>query len=103
MFGKGHAYRMEIDILIVDREIGVTIIEVKGISIRQIQNISGKVWSCEKDGTPFDIEPHSAGRAPDGHVVVRASMRIHALSEARRRAIVALPYITRHEWEGAVR
>ncbi|KOP31400.1 hypothetical protein ADM98_00685 [Exiguobacterium sp. BMC-KP] len=98
MFAEGHAYRREIDILIVDREIGVTTIEVKGISIRQIKNISGQVWSCEKDGTPFEIEPYAQAERQMDMLCKDLEEEPLLYRKLGRRAIVALPYITRHEW-----
>ncbi|MFB8331645.1 hypothetical protein ACFC3Y_27460 [Bacillus wiedmannii] len=43
MFNENHASKREIDILLVDREFGVTLIEVKGINIKQIQGIQGHI------------------------------------------------------------
>ncbi|MEM5650804.1 NERD domain-containing protein [Bacillus cereus] len=59
MFKENHASKREIDILLVDREIGVTVIEVKGINIKQIQGIQGHIWHFTKDyyvskGEPFN-------------------------------------------------
>ncbi|EOO12793.1 NERD domain-containing protein [Bacillus cereus] len=59
MFKENHASKREIDILLVDRDIGVTVIEVKGINIKQIQGIQGHIWHVTKDyyaskGEPFN-------------------------------------------------
>jgi len=98
MFGEGHAYRREIDVLIVDCEIGVTVIEVKGISIGQIQNISGRVWTCQKDGTIFEIEPYAQAERQMDMLCNDLENEPLFYRSLGRRAIVALPYITRSEW-----
>lgn len=98
MFGESHSYRREIDVLIVDREIGVTVIEVKGISIRQIQNISGKVWTCKKGDETFTIEPYAQAERQMDMLCRNLEEEPLFYRNLGRRAIVALPYITRQEW-----
>lgn len=98
MFEEAHAYRREIDVLIVDREIGVTIIEVKGLSIRQIQSISGKVWTCRKGDKTFTIEPYAQAERQMDMLCKNIEEEPLFYRNLGRRAIVALPYITRKEW-----
>lgn len=99
MFDKNHSHRREIDVLVVDKEIGVTIIEVKGISIKQIQSISGKVWTCKKDGKIFEIEPYAQGERQMDMLCRDIEENPLLYRKFGRRTIVALPYITRGEWK----
>lgn len=59
MFKKNHSSKHEIDILLVDREIGITVIEVKGISINQIKGIQGHIWHCTNGVHSYKGEPYN--------------------------------------------
>ncbi|PFL06523.1 UvrD-helicase domain-containing protein [Bacillus thuringiensis] len=98
MFKENHASKREIDILLVDREIGVTVIEVKGINIKQIQGIQGHIWHFTKDyyvskGEPFNQAEQQLNMLCDD--IEKKDSLNRAFS---KRAVVALPYITSEQW-----
>ncbi|MCP8970936.1 UvrD-helicase domain-containing protein [Ectobacillus ponti] len=97
MFFANGSGRREIDILIVDKRLGVCVIEVKGITIDQVDSIQGHQWSYrnfyEEKGSPFQ----------------QAEKQLHMLSNHletnpllyrrfSKRVWIALPYITEREW-----
>ena len=47
IFSKVGEHRKEPDILIVDRDLGLIIIEVKGLTIDQIREINGHRWELK--------------------------------------------------------
>lgn len=98
MFKENHASKREIDILLVDRDIGVTVIEVKGINIKQIQGIQGHIWHFTKDyyaskGEPFNQAEQQLNMLCDD--IEKKDSLNRAFS---KRAVVALPYITSEQW-----
>ncbi|KMP38528.1 DNA helicase UvrD [Bacillus cereus] len=98
MFKENHASKREIDILLVDRNIGVTVIEVKGINIKQIQGIQGHIWHFTKDyyaskGEPFNQAEQQLNMLCDD--IEKKDSINRAFS---KRAVVALPYITSEQW-----
>lgn len=89
--------RKEVDILIVDQEFGVIVIEVKGLVINNIANISGDRWIYrdfyKKDGYPY-------GQAEGCGFALRDRLgRLNLGFQPALRAIVALPKVTKEEWE----
>ena len=90
--------RKEPDILIADRQLGLIVIEVKGLKIEQIVSIQGHRWQYQnfytRSGNPYQ----------------QAEKQLFALLEycdrepllkqqITARAIVALPYISQIEWQ----
>ncbi|KAB2887152.1 MAG: NERD domain-containing protein, partial [Desulfobulbaceae bacterium] len=99
MFGIDHSLRREIDILVIDRVLGVTVIEVKGISSNQIENIIGSVWYCRKGDETFEISPYAQAERQLDMLCANLEKNPLLYRKFSKRAIVALPYITRKEWE----
>lgn len=99
MFGIDHSLRREIDILIIDRVLGVTVIEVKGISSNQIENIMGSVWYCRKGDETFEISPYAQAERQMDMLCANLEKNPLLYRKFSKRAVVALPYITRKEWE----
>ncbi|PHD95387.1 UvrD-helicase domain-containing protein [Bacillus toyonensis] len=99
MFKENHASKREIDILLVDRKIGVTVIEVKGINIKQIQGIQGHIWHFTKDyyaskGEPFNQAEQQLNMLCDD--IEKKDILNRSFS---KRAVVAFPYITSEQWK----
>ncbi|MFF3024571.1 UvrD-helicase domain-containing protein [Gottfriedia sp. NPDC057948] len=98
MFKKNHAGKREIDILLVDRELGVNIIEVKGINIEQIDYIQGHKWQFRNyhstSGEPFNQAEQQLNMLCDD--IEKKAILYRTFS---KRAMVALPYITHEQWK----
>ena len=90
--------RKEPDILMIDQHLGVLVIEVKGLRINQVTAIEGHRWSYtdfyEQFGSPYE--------QAENHLYSFLSYTDRKPNLRRRiagRAVVALPYISRREWE----
>ena len=99
MFKDSHQGRKEIDILLVDKGFGVTVIEVKGISIKQIKHITGGVWHCEGADGPFKISPYTQAEEQLDMLCNDIEKEPLLFRSFTKRVVIALPYITRDQWE----
>jgi superfamily I DNA/RNA helicase len=90
--------RRESDVIIVERNKGMTVIEVKGLTIENIESIKGQEWN------------YSNFRESKGHPYEQAEQQLFQLTNKleenpllyrrfSKRAWVALPYITKADWE----
>ncbi|MDN4066664.1 UvrD-helicase domain-containing protein [Paenibacillus vini] len=97
MFFSNGSGRREIDILLVNELLGVSVIEVKGLHIRQIVNIQGHVWSYndfyEDRGNPYQQAELQLNMVCNH--LEKEPLLYRRLS---KRVFVALPYITEQEW-----
>ncbi|KOO43084.1 UvrD-helicase domain-containing protein [Priestia koreensis] len=97
MFFENSSGRREIDILIVNQDLGVCVIEVKGITINQINSINGHEWSYtnfyEDKGGPYQQAESQL------HMLCK-HLEKNPLLYGRlcKRAFVALPNITQEQW-----
>lgn len=93
--GKG---RKEPDILILDRQLGIIIIEVKSVRIHQISHINGHRWHYQgfyqKTGSPYQQAEQQVWA-----LLKRCEREPGLTSGLMSRAIVALPYITQEQWQ----
>ncbi len=98
MFKEDLSGRKEIDILLFDRELGAVVIEVKGFKIDEITGISGHTWLLENIYTS-SAEPYN--QAEQQLYMLCDEMEKNPLfyKTFSKRAYVALPYITRKQWE----
>lgn len=98
VFSPSDGPRREPDLLLLTREGGLVIIEVKGLTIDQIASVQGPLWTYDHfyvaEGAPYQ-------QAED-----QLFSLLHYFDRDQRtrrkikaRAIVALPRITRAEWE----
>lgn len=98
IFSKTGDSRKEPDILMVDRELGLVVCEVKSLQIDQITSIQGHSWAFQNY--------HNSGGSP----YKQAEQQLYALlsycdreDELRRkvrgRVVVALPEITEAQWK----
>lgn len=94
IFNQKYNSRTEPDILIVDKDLGMTIIEVKGITIETIVSIQGHQWNYQNyyidKGDPYQQAEHQMFSLMDW------MPKMH--NKFTKRVLVALPYITRAEW-----
>ncbi|HDR8488132.1 TPA: UvrD-helicase domain-containing protein [Bacillus cereus] len=98
MFKENHASKREIDILLVDREIGITVIEVKGISINQIKGIQGHIWHCTNGVHSYKGEPYNQAEQQLNMLCDDIEKKDILNRAVSKRAVVALPYITSEQW-----
>ncbi|WP_064094119.1 UvrD-helicase domain-containing protein [Rossellomorea aquimaris] len=98
MFKKNHSEKREIDILLLDREFGATVIEVKGITIDNIVGIQGHKWLYEdfytKQGEPYNQAMQQLNMLCDD--IEKKALLYRSFT---KRAVVALPYITSTQWK----
>lgn len=98
IFSQGGETRKEPDILILDRELGIIIIEVKSLRIDQIVGINGHRWELRDFYTTYSNPYEQAERQL--FAIMQYCDREPTLSKkVAGRAIVALPYITESEWQ----
>lgn len=96
-FSNVAAGRREIDILIINENLGVCVIEVKGITINQISAIQGHQWSYtnfyETKGNPFE-------QAENQLNMLCKHLEMNPLLYRRlsKRVFIALPYVTEQQW-----
>jgi superfamily I DNA and RNA helicase len=98
IFSKVGEIRKEPDILIIDREYGVVVIEIKSINIDQIAAINGQIWKLQNFDTtetnPYQQAEHQL------RALISYSDRETALwRKVNGKSIVALPLITTEEWQ----
>ena len=98
VFSNQGKFRKEPDILIADRNLGLIVIEVKGIRIEQLVSLQGHRWQYRN----FYTE--------SGNPYQQAERQLFALLEycdrepllkgnITSKAIIALPYITKSQWQ----
>lgn len=97
LFSKIGETRKEPDIVVVDRQLHIVIIEVKGFTIDQILSIEGHRWnfanSYQSSGNPYqqaENQLYSLLTYPDREESIRR--------QVQGKALVALPLITEAEW-----
>ncbi|BAZ47084.1 pentapeptide repeat protein (plasmid) [Chondrocystis sp. NIES-4102] len=100
IFSKTGECRKEPDVLIVDKEFGIVVIEVKCITIKQIESVNGHLWQYQnqnfydQEGSPYkqaESQLYSLLGYCDREEIIRR--------QVRGRAIVALPFISEKEWQ----
>lgn len=98
IFSQTGKLRKEPDILILDKELGVIVIEVKSIKIEQIININGHKWHYQnhyqKYGNPYQQAENQL------FTLLEYINREPILKkEITAKVFVALPYISQEEWQ----
>jgi len=92
----------EPDLLLLDPELGVIVIEVKSLPLRQIDRISGYRWDLTqpyfKQG--LTINPFEQARMQLNLIMDRVRSR-SGLDRVPGRCLVATPLISRDEWDAA--
>ena len=93
--------RREPDILLLDREEGLIIFEVKGIFCEDIEKIEGNQWIL-KSGYAKSINPIDQ---VDDYVYSLLNTKFESerilRGKVKARGIVVFPYITKKEWEAS--
>lgn len=98
IFSNTGETRKEPDILVLDRELGILIIEVKGITIDQITSVQGHLWTFQNfyctSGSPYkqaENQLYSLLAYCDREEIIR--------KKVRSKVMIALPLITEKEWQ----
>ncbi|HAC62196.1 MAG TPA: DNA/RNA helicase, partial [Cyanothece sp. UBA12306] len=95
--GKGK-FRKEPDILIVDRQLGLIIIEVKSIRIDQIIGIQGHRWQYNKFYTKFG-NPYQQAENQLFALLEYTEKEPNLANQVTGKVIIALPFITQQQWQ----
>jgi superfamily I DNA and RNA helicase len=97
IFSSSGDFRKEPDILIVDFELGLTVIEVKALAIDRIIGISGHRWDFQNfyttGGNPYQQAEHQLYSLL-GYCERETALR----GKVSGRAMVALPLISQQQW-----
>lgn len=98
LFSQNGQVRKEPDILIIDKELGSIIVEVKGININNIETINGAVWYL-KDMYQETASPYEQAQGQMRALLSRTFLEPKLFGAVTARVLVALPYITKEEWQ----
>ena len=98
IFSKVGEIRKEPDILIVDREFGIVVVEVKSISIDQIATINGQQWQLQNSDIT-EINPYQQAEHQLRALISYSDRETALWRKVNGRAIVALPQITAEQWQ----
>ncbi|CQR46293.1 Nuclease-related domain protein [Paraliobacillus sp. PM-2] len=98
VFSKTGEARREPDILIIDKDEGVIIIEVKGITIDQIVSMNGHQWTFrnfyQKSGSPY-FQAEDQLEKLYSYFTADRTLR----KKITGRVLISLPLITKKEWK----
>jgi len=96
--GQNGKYR-EPDILIIDRELGLIIIEVKGCYLNQIKQINGQEWSMTENFYAKKIYPVSQANNQMTDLLYYCDKQLGLIDRVTPRILIGLPWIERNQWE----
>jgi superfamily I DNA and RNA helicase len=96
---KFHKVLRRPDILIADKELGLVVIEVKGIKINHLEAIQGDKWLMKQGFAPPEIHPFKQAEKQLRVVTAHYNLIDELFNQVRGRAIVALPFITSKQWQ----
>ncbi len=100
IFSRTGESRKEPDILIVDRELGIIVIEVKSITINQILSVNGHQWEL-KDFYTTHISPYKQAENQLYSILGYCDREEIIRRQVQGKAIVALPSITKAQWQSS--
>ncbi len=98
MFKKNHSEKREIDILLLDRVYGATVIEVKGLTIDNIVGIQGHKW-IYKDFYTNQGEPYNQAMQQLNMLCDDIEKKALFYRSFTKRTVVALPNISSTQWK----
>ena len=98
LFAKVGESRKEPDLLLLDKEEGLIIIEVKGFALKDIESVAPNEWVVNNQ---YDRTVSPLHQAEDYAFAVSARLEAERLlrSKCACKAFVALPHISKIEWE----
>ncbi|MBL1210334.1 pentapeptide repeat-containing protein [Geminocystis sp. GBBB08] len=90
--------RKEVDILIIDQQLGLIIIEVKSVKIEQILSINGHFWQYQNfyinGGNPYQQAENQLFNLLD-----YLKNEPNLSQKVTAKVVIALPYIKEEEWQ----
>ena len=89
--------RVQPDILLVDRDLGLTVIEVKSCRIEQIVAVRGNQWVMQNFYSST-LTPLKQAEYQVRQILKRCDRHANLKGKVQMRIMVALPMITREEW-----
>lgn len=98
IFSKVGEIRKEPDILIVDRDLGLVVIEVKSVRIDQIVEINEEEWRFQNFYTT-EANPSEQAQRQLKALIAYCDREPAIWRKVMGRAIIALPLITQEEWQ----
>lgn len=97
IFSNLGANRKEPDILIIDKKFGIVIIEVKGISIEQIEKVEGSRWTLKNF---YQKSANPIGQAQSQmFALISRLYNPDIYGKVNTKVLVALPYISKDQWK----
>jgi len=97
IFAKFGEIRKEPDILIIDRELGVIVIEVRSIKIEQIVAVEGEKWELKDFQFP-QISPYQLAENQLYALLGYCDRELEIRRNVSAKVMIALPLITAEEW-----
>lgn len=97
-FPRNKAYRWEPDILLLSRDWGLLIIEVKSFELSNLQGIQGNRWSMDGRFYTKTLEPFKQAENQLRQILKQYDRHSEFRGNISSRVFVSLPLITRHEW-----
>ena len=98
IFSKVGEVRKEPDILIVDREFGLTVIEILAVTIEQITEITDNNWLLQ-DFRTARASPSQLAENQLRALIAYTDREPAIWRKVNGRTIIALPLITQEQWE----
>ncbi|MBW4645888.1 MAG: ATP-binding domain-containing protein [Goleter apudmare HA4340-LM2] len=98
IFSKVGEIRKEPDILIVDRELGLVVIEIKAITIDQITSVDGGKLQLQNSDTT-EANPYQQAEHQLRALIAYCDRESAIWRKVTGRAIAALPLITQEQWQ----
>lgn len=98
IFSQGNSSRKEPDILILDRALGIIIIEVKALFLEQIKQITGHLWQYQNFYTSSG-NPYQQGENQLFALLSMLANEPTLHQQVPSRIIIALPNINQESWQ----
>ncbi|MBG1271514.1 ATP-binding domain-containing protein [Nostoc sp. WHI] len=99
-FSQEERSRREMDILLVSKDLGLAIIEVKSIGISDIKNVEANRWKMIPSFYKEYLAPIEQAEKQAFAIINRCDENFLLNNKVAARVIVALPKITRRAWRG---
>lgn len=98
-FSPNQQIRWEPDILLVSRDLGLAVIEVKAFGIEAIADIQATQWSMIPSFHNRYLYPFRQGERQLRNILKQCDRQLQLSKRVPGRVIVALPLITKEEWQ----
>ncbi|AFY35229.1 DEAD/DEAH box helicase [Calothrix sp. PCC 7507] len=98
IFSKVGEIWKEPDILIVDRELGLVVIEIKAVTIDQIVAVDGGKLQLQNADTT-EVNPYQQAEHPLRALIAYCDRESAIWRKVTGRAIAALPLVTQEQWQ----